>query len=71
MAQVYAARGEPDAMFEWLQRAWKARDPGMQSLLYDALLLRYRDDPRYGALARQAGLPWPPASAKPAASVKP
>lgn len=67
MAQVYAVRGEPDAMFDWLQRAWKARDPGMQSLLYDALLLRYRDDPRYAALAKQAGLPWPPVSAKPIA----
>jgi tetratricopeptide (TPR) repeat protein len=55
MAQVYAVRGEPDAMFDWLQRALKARDPGMQSLLYDALLLRYRDDPRYAALAKQAG----------------
>lgn len=71
MAQVYAVRGEPDAMFEWLQRAWKARDPGMQSLLYDALLLRYRDDPRYAALARQAGLPWPPVSARPAAPAAP
>lgn len=71
MAQVYAVRGEPDAMFDWLQRAWKARDPGMQSLLYDALLLRYRDDPRYAALAKQAGLPWPPVSAKPAAPTAP
>lgn len=71
MAQVYAVRGEPDAMFEWLQRAWKARDPGMQSLLYDAPLLRYRDDPRYAALAKQAGLPWPPVSAKPAATAPP
>ncbi|GHC08139.1 tetratricopeptide repeat protein [Thermomonas carbonis] len=71
MAQVYAVRGEPDAMFEWLQRAWKARDPGMQSLLYDALLLRYRDDPRYAALAKQAGLPWPPVSAKPVAPMAP
>ena len=71
MAQVHAVRSDPDAMFEWLQRAWKARDPGMQSLLYDALLLRYRDDPRYAALAKQAGLPWPPVAAKPAAPVKP
>ena len=71
MAQVYAVRGEPDAMFDWLQRALKARDPGMQSLLYDALLLRYRDDPRYAALAKQAGLPWPPVAAKPAAAVAP
>lgn len=71
MAQVYAVRGEPDAMFDWLQRALKARDPGMQSLLYDALLLRYRDDPRYAALAKQAGLPWPPVSATPAKPVGP
>ena len=71
MAQVYAVRGEPDAMFDWLQGAWKARDPGMQSLLYDALLLRYRDDPRYAALAKQAGLPWPPVAAMAAAAVAP
>jgi TolB-like protein/Flp pilus assembly protein TadD len=71
MAQVYAVRGDADAMFDWLQRAWQARDPGMQSLLYDALLLRYRDDPRYAALAKQAGLPWPPLSAKPAAPTAP
>ena len=71
MAQVHAVRSDPDAMFEWLQRAWKARDPGMQSLLYDALLLRYRDDPRYAGLAKQAGLPWPPVTTKPAAPAAP
>lgn len=59
IAQLYAVRGEPDRMFEWLQRAWKARDPGMQTLLYDALLLRYRNDPRYAALAKEVGLPSP------------
>lgn len=59
IAEVYAVRGEPDRMFEWLQRAWKARDPGMQTLLYDALLLRYRNDPRYAALAKEVGLPSP------------
>ena len=61
VAQVHALRGEADAMFDWLRRALQARDPGMQTLLYDALLLRYRDDPRYAALAREVGLPWPPA----------
>ena len=71
VAQVYAVRGEPDAMFEWLARAWQARDPGMQALLYDALLLRYRNDPRYAALAKQVGLPWPPVAAMPVAAVKP
>ncbi len=73
IAQVHALRGEPDAMFQWLDKAWKVHDPGMQSLLYDALLLRYRNDPRYAALARKVGLPWPPAAlpAPPAAPANP
>lgn len=72
IAEVYAVRGEPDAMFEWLEKAHKARDPGMQTLLYDALLLRYRDDPRYAALAKAANLPWPPPPlGNPAAAVLP
>ena len=62
IAQLYAVRGERDNMFEWLQRAENAHDTGMQTLLYDPLLLRYRDDPRYAALARQVGLP-PPSAA--------
>ncbi|HOV95349.1 MAG TPA: tetratricopeptide repeat protein [Thermomonas sp.] len=71
IAQVYAVRGEPDAMFKWLEQAWNARDPGMQALLYDAMLLRYRNDPRYAALVKQVGLPWPPVVVAPAAVVKP
>lgn len=73
IAQLYAVRGEPDQMFKWLDRAWQAHDTGMQTLLYDALLLRYRDDPRYAALAKKVGLPSPPAaSAAPApAAAKP
>lgn len=62
IAQVHAVRGEPDAMFQWLDKARVAHDPGMLLLLYDPLLLRYRDDPRYAALARKVGLPWPPAA---------
>lgn len=74
IAQLHAVRGEPDQMFEWLQRALKAHDTGMQTLLYDALLLRYRDDPRYAALAKEVGLPKPaaaPAPAKPTTPAKP
>lgn len=62
IAQIYAVRGEPDHMFSWLDRAWKARDTGMQTLLYDALLLPYRGDPRYAALAKKVGLPSPGAA---------
>lgn len=71
IAQLYAVRGEPDKMFEWLQRAEHAHDTGMQTLLYDALLLRYRSDPRYAALAKQVGLPSPrAANPAPPATIK-
>ncbi len=69
IAQLYAVRDEPDQMFEWLDRAWKSHDTGMQTLLYDALLLRYRDDPRYAALAKEVGLPSPSATAAPPAVI--
>jgi hypothetical protein len=46
-------------MFAWLERARRQRDPGLQSLLYDAPLLRYRDDLRFAAFAHKIGLPGP------------
>jgi TolB-like protein/Flp pilus assembly protein TadD len=57
IAQIYAVRGEPDAMFEWLDRAVDKHDAGLTFLLFDPFTLRYRDDPRYPALVRKAGLP--------------
>ena len=59
IAQVYALRKEPDKVFEWLERAWANRDPGIGLLLYDPLLLRYSHDPRFAALCRKVGLPVP------------
>ncbi|HJU25856.1 MAG TPA: tetratricopeptide repeat protein, partial [Rhodanobacteraceae bacterium] len=60
IASAYAMRKDPDAAFQWLDRAWKARDPGVSTLLYDPFLLAYRNDPRFAALCAKAGLP-PPA----------
>ncbi len=57
VAEVYALRGDPDKMFEWLERAWSARDSGIGTLLLDPFLLRYRDDPRFAAFCRKVGLP--------------
>ena len=57
IAGVYAARKDPDKAFEWLEKALAARDPGMQGLLFEALLLGYKDDPRFAAFCRKAGLP--------------
>jgi len=57
IAEAYALRRDPDAVFQWLDRAWKQHDPGVSYLLYDPLILRYRDDPRFAAFCRNVGLP--------------
>jgi hypothetical protein len=31
----------------------------MQTVLYDALILRYKDDPRFAAFCKKVGLPTP------------
>ncbi|MGY1426612.1 tetratricopeptide repeat protein [Lysobacter sp. A289] len=62
IADVYALRNDADKVFEWLDRAWVNRDPGVAYLLYDPFILRYRDDPRFSAFARKIGLPMPGAT---------
>ncbi|HEY3521444.1 MAG TPA: tetratricopeptide repeat protein [Rhodanobacteraceae bacterium] len=57
IAEVYALRKDPDAVFQWLDRTWSNRDPGIQGLLYDPLILRYQHDPRFAAYCKKAGLP--------------
>ena len=59
IAQVYALRNDPKATFEWLERALSSRDPGVQGLLYDPSILRFRADPRFAAFCRKVGLPAP------------
>ena len=71
VADLYAARKQPDQMFEWLQRAWTQHDPTFASfLLTDPFVLAYQHDPRFAALCKQAGLPMPDSklAAVPAAS---
>ena len=59
IAEVYALRNDAKATFEWLDRAWNNRDPGIQYLLFDPFILRYKDDPRFAAFCRKVGLPVP------------
>lgn len=59
VAALYALRQQPDAMFDWLQRARMQHDPGFINLLSDPFILAYRHDPRFAALCRQVGLPLP------------
>jgi eukaryotic-like serine/threonine-protein kinase len=57
IAEVYAYRGKPDKAFEWLDRAYQQRDPGIPGLKTDPLLQSLRQDPRYTALLTRLGLP--------------
>jgi TolB-like protein/Tfp pilus assembly protein PilF len=50
-------RGDADNTFKWLDRAWTNRDPGINNLLLDPFILRYRDDPRFAAFCKKVGLP--------------
>jgi TolB-like protein/Tfp pilus assembly protein PilF len=59
IAEVYALRNDAKETFAWLDRAWSSRDPGIQSLLFDPFILRYKDDPRFAAFCKKVGLPTP------------
>ncbi len=36
-----------------------ARDAGIQNLLYDPFILRYKGDPRFAAFCKKVGFPTP------------
>jgi serine/threonine protein kinase len=50
IAAMHAYRGEVDAAFDWLDRAYWRRDPGMMWLKIDPNLRNLHKDPRYPAL---------------------
>jgi Flp pilus assembly protein TadD len=57
VAAVYAWRGETDKSFEWLERAYAARDPGLTWLKIDRNFHGLHNDPRYQSLLRKMHLP--------------
>jgi TolB-like protein/DNA-binding winged helix-turn-helix (wHTH) protein/Flp pilus assembly protein TadD len=57
IAQVYAYRGESDKAFEWLERAYTQRDPGLPDIKSDPLLKSVHHDPRYAELLKKLRLP--------------
>jgi TolB-like protein/Tfp pilus assembly protein PilF len=59
IAETYALRNDAQQTFAWLDRAWSTHDPGLQRLLYDPFILRFKDDPRFAAFCSKAGLPVP------------
>ena len=57
IAEVYASRGDSDAAFQWLERAFARRDSGLLWLKINIALRPLHADPRYHALLRRMGLP--------------
>jgi len=55
IARVYAFRGQNDASFEWLERAYRQHDD-LQELRIDPLFQNIRGDPRYQALVARMHL---------------
>jgi TolB-like protein len=56
VADVHAARGEADLAFEWLERAYDQRDPGLSGMKIDPRLRSLHADPRWNAFLCKMGL---------------
>jgi len=56
IAEVFGSRGELDAAFEWLERAYAQRDGGLSELLPAYWLHSLHKDPRWSALVKKMGL---------------
>ncbi|MCB1575916.1 MAG: hypothetical protein KDI81_00825, partial [Xanthomonadales bacterium] len=57
VAEVHAWRGETDAAFEWLDRAYAQNDGGINFIKVDPLLASIKGDPRFAAMLKRMGLP--------------
>ena len=57
IAEVYAFRNQSDEAFEWLDRAFFRRDPGLIGTKVEPLLKSLHNDPRYAALLKKLNLP--------------
>jgi TolB-like protein/tetratricopeptide (TPR) repeat protein len=55
LGQVHAHRGEIDAAFDWLGRAYGQHDPGLHHSLFDPVLAPLRTDPRWPVLMKKIG----------------
>ena len=56
IAEAYGARGEVEAAFQWLERAYAQRDSGLSDQLNPSLNLRtLHGDPRWDALLKKVG----------------
>jgi hypothetical protein len=56
ISDVYAVRDEADAAFEWLERAYAQRDPGLVQMKMNPRLRPLHGDPRWGVFLTKMGL---------------
>jgi serine/threonine protein kinase/tetratricopeptide (TPR) repeat protein len=56
VATIYAALGEQDAAFEWIERAFKERSPGLTHLKADPRFETLHADPRFAVWLQRLGL---------------
>jgi len=57
IAKIYAFRNQSGAAFEWLDRAYVQRNPGLIETKVDPLLKSLHHDARYAALLKKLNLP--------------
>jgi adenylate cyclase len=57
IAITYAWRGEADSAFDWLERAYRRRDPPLGLIQFHGILSRLSSDPRYKSLLRKMNFP--------------
>ena len=57
IARVFAYRGESDRTFEWLDRAYRERNPVLPYIKGDPNFVKLREDFRYKALLQKMNLP--------------
>jgi len=57
IAEVYAYRGQINKAFEWLNRAYDERDPGLPEIKADPLLENLRHEQCYAASLKKMQLP--------------
>jgi Flp pilus assembly protein TadD len=53
---LYAATGETEAAFEWLEKAYEERADGLTLLNVEPMVDALRSDPRFQSLIRRIGL---------------
>jgi tetratricopeptide (TPR) repeat protein len=56
-ATIYAQWGNRAKALEWLETAWRLRDPGLRQLKTDALMDPLRKEPRFQAIERELKFP--------------